>query len=333
MLEHPATNRSLVFDQGVGTYNGDWTLGAEQKGQFLSGFASRFEGDLGKLWERRAKALEAVGARRFELVTQSRLVVGLGLPQPVETGFLLDRLTGCPYLPGSSVKGVLRHAAREAAAGDLPVDGQPAAADYWRDNLRRLFGPAIEANVTPARGQLTCFDAFPVRWPSLDVDVLTPHQSAYYTREAGHFPADWNDPTPVPFLTVAPGTRFAFHVSLTAGASDEEWQQLEALLRAALDWLGIGGKTAASYGFFVAPEPPPPKKEPITVSWELRVKAIDRANAGEATVPPLLGELSGEERRLAANALIKKLERKWLKQRKDKEWVQNLYEAAGELLP
>lgn len=286
LLTDAGTNRSLLFDQGVGTYTQDglqWTLGAEQKGQFLSEFASRFNGNLSAFLERRAKALNTLGARSFELVTQGRLVVGLGLPQPVETGFLLDRLTGCPYLPGSSVKGVLRHAARRVAADDLPIEGQPDATVYWRDNMRRLFGPEIEVGATPARGELACYDAFPNRWPTVEVDVLTPHQGAYYTGESESLPADWNDPTPVPFLTVAPGTRFVFHFRLRDDAPADEWKSLESLLRQGLEWLGIGGKTSSGYGVF-GKEAPARSREIVTAA--LPASTPRRARRAEAPPPP-----------------------------------------------
>lgn len=253
LLEDPATNRSLLFDRGVGTYDErDWTLGAERKEAFLAGFVERFTGDLSHFVERRARAFEDLGAKSCSLITQDRLVVGLGLPQPIETGFLFDRLTGCPFVPGSSVKGLLRGAARLAARGELAIAGKTDAPDFWRDNLRRLFGPENEADTAPAQGDLVVYDAFPDHWPQLELDVLTPHY--------GEDPADWNDPTPVPFLTVAPGTAFRFHFRFLAVASaDMDADQVLSLLRAALDALGIGGKKSAGYGAFGETTPPRPR--------------------------------------------------------------------------
>jgi hypothetical protein len=107
---------------------------------------------------------------------------------------------------------------------------------------------------------LRVFDAFPVRWPRLEVDVLTPHFTRYYEGKA--VPADWESPNPVPLLTVPEGQVFRFFLAST---DPEPWEEdrshLEALLALALDWLGIGGKTSSGYGRFTQgdlPERPVP---------------------------------------------------------------------------
>ena len=106
------TSRSLLFDRGCGRFDRGLDRD-EDKAGFLDAFRRRFSQPAGHehfapFLARRRRAFDRLGARAVELTTTSRLVVGLGLPHPVETGFLLDRLTGCPYLPASSVKGLLR---------------------------------------------------------------------------------------------------------------------------------------------------------------------------------------------------------------------------------
>ncbi|MGH9360343.1 MAG: type III-B CRISPR module RAMP protein Cmr6, partial [Thermoanaerobaculia bacterium] len=216
---------------------------------------------------------------------QSRLVVGLGLPQPVETGFLLDRLTGCPYLPGSSVKGLLRSAARLVAREEVVLGEEPDAAAFWEMNLRRLFGPEAGSDNAAARGQLVAFDAFPDPWPRLEVDVLTPHHSQYYTGNGGHYPADWDDPSPVPFLTVAPGTRFVFHFGFSDSETVEaDFARVRSLLWGALDAFGVGGKKAAGYGFFGESAPPKPRR--IDVGPPARPPQTERGRRTQAPPPP-----------------------------------------------
>jgi len=63
------------------------------------------------------QATLAVGERFFtaEAVLLSPLAVGLGNPHPVENGFSFLSPYGIPYLPGSSIKGVLRRSAEELA--------------------------------------------------------------------------------------------------------------------------------------------------------------------------------------------------------------------------
>jgi CRISPR-associated protein Cmr6 len=291
LLDSPAASRSLRFDKGVGTYDADWKFGSEGKRKFLREFTTLPPVDLLRPFlARRSRALSGrPGDHHIELISQTRVVVGLGLPQPIETGFLLDRLTGCPYLPGSSVKGVLRAAARRVAAGELTLKGDPGTdIGFFRENLDRLFGPALGGNADAAKGELVFFDAFPTRWPTLEVDVLTPHQGDYYVGGSDSVPGDWHDPVPVPFLTVAPGTCFVFHFRcrnlLTA---ETDLSVVERLLRGALDELGIGGKTGAGYGFFGTEAPPKPH-------------LVEQPGSGPRQVPPGTQQRREERPRKAA---------------------------------
>jgi CRISPR-associated protein Cmr6 len=80
---------------------------------------------------------------------------------------------------------------------------------------------------------------------------MTPHFSEYYSEKKP--PSDDQSPIPVTFLTIAPGTKFAFAVGLRRGASPEDEQtarQAADWLTAGLQELGIGSKTAAGYGAF-----------------------------------------------------------------------------------
>ncbi len=255
------TSLSLLFNRGFDGYEGDRSIKTGEEKRFLEVFRDRFSSppeDFLPFLERRTKVLEAASARALVLYSQTRLVVGLGLPHPTETALLFDRLTGCPYLPGSSVKGVLRAAARLVAAGELTT-GAGGAGDgaFWCEHLDRLFGPELGGKVTPAKGELLIHDAFPTAWPRLELDVLTPHYQPYYSDEGTKEPpADWHDPNPVSFLTVQAGTRFTFwlgHVKPTDGEDDLEASR--RLLTTALERLGIGGKTSSGYGLFASGSP------------------------------------------------------------------------------
>ena len=259
------TSLSLLFDRAFDRYDHEWKIGPEEKQGFQGDFAARFSrppADFPEIHSRRRRAIEHSGARAIELTSQTRLVVGLGLPHSTETALLLDRLTGCPYLPGSSVKGVLRAAARLVAAGELET-GEGGAEDraFWSEHLDRLFGPELGGETTPAKGQLLVYDAFPDGWPILELDVLTPHYGDYYSDEGTKEPpADWLDPNPVSFLTVRAGTRFTFwlgHVKPTDAEND--LTAASRLLATALEWLGIGGKTSSGYGVFASGTPAGPK--------------------------------------------------------------------------
>jgi len=243
-------NRSLLFDRGMDRYERDYSkIPAGEKEKFLRGFAEEFlsrpPADFPQTLLRREQALTARNARLVELITQTRLVVGLGLPHPTETGFLFDRTTGCPYLPGSSVKGLLRAAARLVAT--VKLEGDRTA--WTEEAIRRIFGPELGGDWTPQTGSVVFYDAFPTKWPRLEVDILTPHHRGHNDKKEA--PADWDEPNPVPFLAIAPGTsfRFAFGPGDREGF-ERDFPSLENLLATALDWLGIGAKKAAGYGLF-----------------------------------------------------------------------------------
>lgn len=202
---------------------------------------------------------------------------GLGNEHPLENGFAFLNPYGLPYLPGSGIKGVLRQAARELASGEW---GDPQGWDAEKIHLLErkgqaaielsvidvLFGRAAESGDSdPVRGALSFWDALPqIPGDSLAVDIMTPHQSHYYQqkndRKSGSStsPHDSGAPNPISFLTLPPGTGFAFHVACDAAhlerlapdlAHGQRWQTLlTAAFEHAFAWLGFGAKTAVGYG-------------------------------------------------------------------------------------
>lgn len=276
-------SRSLVFDRGFDGFarrqDGRWQLlkadpkrdQPDGKTSFLTRFAApgayTEPADFAPFLERRKKALQSAGALPVPLRAQSRLAIGLGLPHPTQTALLLDRLTGCPYVPGSSVKGALRAAAGRVADGVLDT-GEPSDREFWRQYLDRLFGPSADSDLR-ARGEIIAYDAFPAAWPRLEVDVLTPHYQDYYGDDAERprvSPGDWQDPTPVAFPSVAPGTELVFWLGPSKGAlhrddlgQDENLDRLKRLLRTTLRRIGIGAKTSTGYGLFDDTAPAAPR--------------------------------------------------------------------------
>ena len=253
-------NRSLLHARGMDQYDRerDWKLGEDKK-KFMEGIRA-FDGgqrEFAKLMQRRRAALASpeVKAVCHRVTSTSRLVCGMGLPHPAETSLLLDRLTGAPYLPGSSVKGMLRGAARLAAKGEFPKDMVSGIdAEFWKSNLDRIFGPEVDRDSTPAKGEMVFYDALPESWSKLEMDVLTPHYGPYYGPEQA-VPGDWHNPVPVHFLAVKSRTTFLFWYR--GLASDDTMRKSDEaavarLLPVALDWLGIGGKKSSGYGWFSA---------------------------------------------------------------------------------
>lgn len=213
----------------------------------------------------------------LDAIATAPFTTGLGNEHPLENGFAFLNPYGLPYLPGSGIKGVLRHAARELASGEwgesegwstepihlLERKGQPAIA---LSVLDVLFGRETEGGDSDhVRGALSFWDALPqIPGDSLAVDIMTPHQSHYYQQKndrkigSSTSPHDSGAPNPISFLTLPPGTGFAFHVACDAAhlerlapdlAHGQRWQTLlTAAFEHAFAWLGFGAKTAVGYG-------------------------------------------------------------------------------------
>lgn len=160
-----------------------------------------------------------------------RLIVGLGSGHVLETNMTLHHVYGIPYIPGTAVKGVLRHWWLQE---EFDNDENRALCD---EEFLVLFGSQRR------RGKVQFLDAHPdqVRFAK---DIMNPHYPHYYSGNAP--PRDDQSPVPIPFLTVEQTTfRFVF-LTQTQGLLDKLRQRFETVL----GMKGIGAKTAVGYGFF-----------------------------------------------------------------------------------
>lgn len=217
--------------------------------------------------------LERQRNRRWEMVaklkgqnlclkTDSPFVTGLGREHPVENGFLWHHTLGVPYLPGSSVKGMVR-----------------AWIEQWADEkdkkekeeIDRIFGPKQQTE-QPQVGEVVFLDAIPLSSVPLKAEVMTPHYGEYYqNKKRPKAPGDWISPVPIPFLAVKEDTTFHFAIvprkqdclktpgesgqsrNLPAGESIDGGHRSDceiviSWLKDALEWIGAGAKTAVGYG-------------------------------------------------------------------------------------
>jgi len=197
--------------------------------------------------ERIAQLAAARGGRSERFVTTAPMVTGLGLPHPVENGFLWHHTLGVPYLPGSSVKGLMRRWIT-SWLGDEDLEGYGEHAAL----VNHLFGSDNQA--APSTGALVVLDALPVADLSLIVEVVTPHDGGWRLNE-NVWPADWLSPTPIPFLAVGHGAVFQFALASRTASAENVSIGFE-LLTDALDWLGAGAKTSSGFGRFAESERP-----------------------------------------------------------------------------
>lgn len=223
-------------------------FGSEEKSRILAQAAERANNAwrasdaLWRTWSRRHAELPGAPCVSFVVEPRWRWIVGLGRESVLETGITLHHTFGVPYLPGSALKGMT---SALAALDYLPEQMDQAT-------FTAMFGehkPDPEQDRPDAAGNVVFLDVVPIDLPRLEVDVMTPHFPKYYGGERRH-PLEIEDPTPIPFLTVA-GGRFRATLLGRDKATDVALvEQAAELAREALEDLGAGGKTAKGYGYF-----------------------------------------------------------------------------------
>jgi CRISPR-associated protein Cmr6 len=235
-------NAGLWYDKFCNQWDNNWSLGDNGKKKWLQSVQNGRVGDkdlLEEVLKRYIRLVKYLGGevRFFRNITP--FVTGLGRTHPTENGFTWHYNLGTPYLPGSSVKGIVRSWAESWWNGEENDDKN--------ELVRQVFGPENENQKTV--GSLIFFDALPVEPVRLETDVMTPHYAPYYL-DGQNVPGDWYNPIPIPFLTTVPGQLFIFAVA-------PRRQEQPGNLELAMNWLteslgltGGGAKTAVGYGCF-----------------------------------------------------------------------------------
>lgn len=181
------------------------------------------------------------GVRSMDFNSVSRLLIGTGLPNLFEVGFMLHPQYGVPYIPGSSVRGAVRSFCKL----------RKAFGDQTDSEILRLFGNEPEAGEMGKlqRGSLQFFDMLPEKMPSLELDLVNPHFPKYY--QGNQAPRANQDPIPIFFLTVAAG--FTFRLQYTSTGAVPE--HMDRFIEITLAENGLGAKTALGYGRFTTKKP------------------------------------------------------------------------------
>ena len=198
----------------------------------------------------------------IKIIPDWRLVCGLsgGI---YETNITLHHVYGVPYIPASSIKGVVRSWVITKVFGEnAPVDEKDykmVNAEYRALKTNRLFcelfgAPesiervVFEVNKPKERnnnyvkekdksaigkesqGKVVFFEGLPVVPPQLMPDVINVHYQDWYKPEGYSAPTDFQKTNPVVFLTVASESRFQTAVGSKDGnkkiSSWGGWQEL-----------------------------------------------------------------------------------------------------------
>jgi len=181
-------------------------------------------------------------------VPEWRFILGLGGSSVYETDIALHHIYGIPYIPASSIKGVLRTWIIFSEFNNHEDQAVSKSKEFCE-----IFGCPSKSFFNEARqGLVTFFDAFPIKEPVIEPDIMNPHYPKWYSGKKGEKPVDTDKPNPVFFLTVK-HTPFQFlvgsqtwnlKIKLFWGKTLGEW------LNEALGEHGLGAKTAVGYGYF-----------------------------------------------------------------------------------
>ncbi|MGH7988429.1 MAG: type III-B CRISPR module RAMP protein Cmr6 [Candidatus Binataceae bacterium] len=221
----------LWYDKFFNQWNNAWQI--ENKLLWIETVTRNPLGDKPLLDEAAARLMrfsEAQGGKSGIFVAASRFVTGLGRSHPVENGFAWHPTLGMPYLPGSSIKGMVHAWAKNWAQPRLP-DPQ----------LDEIFGGPGQV------GRVILLDALPIKPVQLAADIITPHCANWTQADP---PGDWCSPTPIPFLVMERGNSFVFAITPAWAGAVEILEPAWQWLTDALQFLGGGAKTSVGYGRF-----------------------------------------------------------------------------------
>lgn len=235
--KRPSTaNTGLWYDKFCNQWPSNWGRLEDSKKiwiETVTGEAIGNKDEIETNIRRMKKMIEFTSGRPLQFRNESRFVTGLGKNHPVENGFTWHHTLGVPYIPGTSVKGIIRDWARQ--------NGED------KSKINRLFGP--DDNQDRSVGSIIFLDALPTHPVVLSSDIMTPHYGPYYSN-GEEIPGDWHDPIPIPFLTVDKDQVFLFGIIPRIDVAEEEIDEVSNWLIQALEWFGAGAKTNVEYGRF-----------------------------------------------------------------------------------
>lgn len=185
------------------------------------------------------KLADAKGYSSFDLyTTYPGLLIGMGnmhdysAEGAIKCGFSFDFVTGMPYIPGSSLKGMLR-SYFPGSVGDC--EKKQELTEYIQQMLPGKDIGILESKIFN-NGDIF-LGAYPIQSSGsmLEMEFITPHKSKF------------KNPIPINILKVKPnvGFRFSFILRESGGANSEE--KTEIFKKILLD-MGIGAKTNVGFG-------------------------------------------------------------------------------------
>ena len=186
------------------------------------------------------------GAQSFTARLEARMIVNQAGGVLENAGLCLHRHFGYPFIPGSAVKGIARHAAWSEWNAAQDEDARQRSARRVADVFGYPTGdPGLDHYLTSIhhdvrkQGAIAFLPGVPAQRVSLVSEILTPH--------GGN---DWTDPVPSPFPAVEKGAEFRFTIVPLRNGGRQLAEEALRFLKTGLVRNGCGAKTRAGYGWF-----------------------------------------------------------------------------------
>ena len=243
----------LLLQRGYADYDNETEAGRQAKTAYIRRIcgvtADSFYHNAYQRW--RTATTDPLRFRQSVFALQSRLFIGLTGGGMLETGCAISHSYGMPYIPGSSIKGVVRAQVSKSLFGEQ----NPAV-------IAELFGAEAKLNKEKPEesdplglsGLVNFHDALvgshSAERPLVE-EIVTTHHLDYYGSEGATPATDFDSPIPNAQIAVQGAFLFVLEGPLA-------WLELaEKMLIAALDQGGIGAKIRTGYGLF-DPQPKVP---------------------------------------------------------------------------
>jgi len=232
-------NLHLLLHKLNDSWQNDWELPKDKKGvfpkftQFSNSEMNQILKQINSDYDLMTETLKKDGyyTADFTLTSRSRLLAGNGDVSPLEVSMFLHFIFGFPFIPGSSLKGMVRYYAELETEGEL---------------IKNIFGKEErDPKGDSICGKVFFHDVIPVQFPKIETAILTPHYSEYF--QNNKIPGEWYTPNPITLLVIKPGASFRFSLY---SRHKEYVEKAERWLRGVLSQIGIGSKTRIGYGRF-----------------------------------------------------------------------------------
>jgi len=239
---------------------------AQKSKEQLSALTTRFQCDR-----------QIPGERRIKLVMGGRMIVNHAGGILENAGLCLHPHAGIPYIPGSAVKGVARHAQWCAWADAVDQGDQEAAAslalkiavvfgfptnekrldDFCKKQWPEKFGD--NSPMAAFSGLVAFMQAMPLEYVELVTDICNCHHSKYYREKQDRWDNESPNPQFFPAVekdsmfefVIRPVGRIKYALSNFEGLTEQDVLCFaEDAVRQAAEDFGFGSKTSNGYGWF-----------------------------------------------------------------------------------